>query len=64
MNRSRRWSLGPLEVYAYHDYPLHPWRSPLYVGAWLWPGHPDRSINLEALVPSDSRLRPFSGGSA
>jgi len=35
-NRSRRWSLGPIEVYAYHDYSRHPWRSPLYIGGHLY----------------------------
>lgn len=54
-NRTRRWSLGPVELYAYHDYSTTPWRSPLYaglrVGEW----------STEWLVPTDSRLRPFSG---
>lgn len=54
-SRSRRWSLGPLEAYAYHDYPLHPWRSPLYVGVHVGPH------TAEAYIPADSVLRPFSG---
>lgn len=66
---SFRFCLGPLEVYAYHDYPTHPWASPLYVGAWLWrgesehgPGDLSKSKCVETMLPPHSRLRPFSGG--
>jgi len=55
-NRSRRWSVGPLEVYAYHDYPTVPWRSPLYAGVRV-----GRYYITESYIPADSRLRPFSG---
>jgi hypothetical protein len=56
-NRSRRWSVGPVEVYAYHDYPLHPWRSPLYAGLKVGSEY----VGEACLLP-DSPLRPFSGG--
>lgn len=54
--KTARWSCGPLEVWAYHDYPAHPWASPLYWGARL-----GRLTASGALMPN-SRLRPFSGG--
>jgi hypothetical protein len=56
-SRSRRWSLGPVELYAYHDYPLNPWRSPLYAGLKV-----GSNYSAEVYLPPDSRLRPFSGG--
>ena len=55
-NRSRRASLGPIEVYAYHDYPTVPWKSPMYAGLRV-----GRWFSTELYISPDSRLRPFSG---
>jgi len=61
-NRSRRWSLGPIEVYAYHDYSRHPWRSPLYIGGHLYRSRGFSIGSIEFMIGTDSILRPFSGG--
>jgi hypothetical protein len=50
-----RAAFGPVEAYAYHDYPSRPWASPLYAGVWIG----DR--NAEVLLSPESPLRPFSG---
>lgn len=55
-NRTRRWSLGPVEVYAYHDYPTRPWASPFYAGLIVGSHYVH-----EVYLSSDSKLRPFSG---
>lgn len=55
-NRTVRLSLGPIEVHVYHDYPLHPWRSPLWIGGRLG------SRSFGQMLSPESRLRPFSGG--
>lgn len=55
-SRELRASVGPLQVYAYHDYPRHPWRSPLYIGARFG------ELRASTVLMPESRLRPFSGG--
>lgn len=57
-NRTRRWEIGPVEIYAYHDYSTAPWRSPLYTGVRV-----GDDWSTEIYVSPDSRLRPFSGES-
>jgi hypothetical protein len=53
--RGIRKGIGPVEVYAYHDYASKPWRSPLYAGVWVG------SFNTEVYLSPESRFRPFSG---
>jgi hypothetical protein len=47
---------GPVRLKAYHDYPRHPWKSPLYVRLEIGPAWLTRRLD------TDSALRPFSGG--
>lgn len=47
-----RWA----HLYAYHDYPLAPWRSPLYLGGRLG------RFTFELHLPPESPFRPLSGG--
>jgi len=54
--QSRWWSVGPLEAYAYHDYPTRPWASPLYAGLRTDVG----GHSVEARFDPDSLARPFS----
>lgn len=54
--RARVWNLGPLEVWAYHDWPAAPWRSALFCGLAVF-----ELPTLEVGIPPQSILRPFSG---
>lgn len=55
-NRTAFATAGPLQVYAHHDYPTAPWRSPLYVSVDLGP------FEFHTHLSPESPLRPFSGG--